>query len=441
MTGPWEQRLKNLAEGGTDWDVPAREDLVKKLGQLRSVLDKAASEPGITGESGTKATDTFSEAGKNVQKLADYLDEEVSKRVSDANLERERARGYLAQLSGGKLSPTQEAMVRGAAIGSTIVLGPISVLAGEGAVSLINGFLGNRREDDAKKYVEAVSNNLDSIGVEPAPTFPWTPGDQSFPAPAPNSPFGTGAPGTNAPSFQQYPDFDVDPKGPDIRDPGVEILDPDVDEPVGPVIEIPIDPVDPVDPIEIPTGPETNVPTPDGPVGSGVTTLPGPGGGHTIGGVPGSGSAGGGSGLGLGLAAGAAGGLARATKIGAGGIGGAGAARPGGGVKAGGGRGGGLLGKSGAAGGVGAPAGGSRGAAGGTRGGGMMGGGGAPGGAASGGRGGAGARGGMAGAAGGGRGDKKKEPGRGLGGPIAPNIEDDEDFGPRSENAGAGGRD
>jgi hypothetical protein len=29
----------------------------------------------------------------------------------------------------------------------------------------------------------------------------------------------------------------------------------------------------------------------------------------------------------------------------------------------------------------------------------------------------------------------------GLGGPIAPKLEDDEEFGPRSENAGSGGRD
>ena len=47
-------------------------------------------------------------------------------------------------------------------------------------------------------------------------------------------------------------------------------------------------------------------------------------------------------------------------------------------------------------------------------------------------------RGAGAGAGGGGRSDKK---GRGLGGPIAPSIEDDAEFGPRSEGAGAGGRD
>jgi hypothetical protein len=43
-----------------------------------------------------------------------------------------------------------------------------------------------------------------------------------------------------------------------------------------------------------------------------------------------------------------------------------------------------------------------------------------------------------AGGAGGGRSEKK---GRGLGGPIAPKLEDDAEFGPRSEGAGAGGRD
>jgi hypothetical protein len=40
-----------------------------------------------------------------------------------------------------------------------------------------------------------------------------------------------------------------------------------------------------------------------------------------------------------------------------------------------------------------------------------------------------------------GAGGRSEQKGRGLGGPIAPKIEDDEEFGPRSENAGSGGRD
>lgn len=49
----------------------------------------------------------------------------------------------------------------------------------------------------------------------------------------------------------------------------------------------------------------------------------------------------------------------------------------------------------------------------------------------------------MMGAGGTGRGtsDRDRQEGRGLGGPIAPKLEDDEERGPRSAAAGAGGRD
>ena len=59
MTGKWEQGLRNLAEGGEPWDLPARRELVVRLEQLAFVLEKVASEPGLTGESGSAASATF----------------------------------------------------------------------------------------------------------------------------------------------------------------------------------------------------------------------------------------------------------------------------------------------------------------------------------------------------------------------------------------------
>ncbi|WP_165314255.1 hypothetical protein [Agromyces protaetiae] len=41
----------------------------------------------------------------------------------------------------------------------------------------------------------------------------------------------------------------------------------------------------------------------------------------------------------------------------------------------------------------------------------------------------------------GGAGDDEKERRSGLGGPLAPKLEDDEELGPRSKGARAGGRD
>ncbi|MFG6503478.1 hypothetical protein [Microbacterium sp. P05] len=448
MTGPWEQSLINFAES-EEWELTSEEQLITKLARLRFVMDKVAGEPGLTGESGMTATETFSEASGRITDIIIYLEEQLSHHVASANAERSRAQGALAQLSGGSLTPEQEAMVRGAAVGATIVFGPLSILAGEGAVGALNAHLGAQREADARDTVELISTNLNATPVPTPPRFPKpgeTPGpeDNLFDS-EPGFEGGSGG-GTNRPGFQDYPNFDVRPTGP--SDSGVLITpNPTDSTPTGPLPPGPRGPI--VDIGHFPPGPETVTPTPDGPIDGGYSTLPGTvngpssgiGGGSAIGGGS---SAGGGLGVGLAAGAGGAAALARAGKLGAGGIGGsklaggAGGKLGGGTVGAGRGAGlsGGLLGKSAG------PAGGAGTAAAGTRGG-MMGGGGGSGAPAAGGGGrGGGKAGGLGGAGGaGGRSrDDKKNQGRGLGGPIAPHLDDDEDFGPRSENAGAGGR-
>ncbi|MFG6475477.1 hypothetical protein ACFXP7_03735 [Microbacterium sp. P06] len=441
MTGPWEERLINLAEGGREWDLPSRDELIERLAQLRYVFEKVASEPGLTGRSGLSATDTFSGASKRITALIEYLEEDLRARVATANAERARAQGFLAQLSGGNLSPAQEAMVRGAAAGTTIVLGPLSILAGEGAINALNSHLGAQREEDAQHAVRTVSVNLDDIQVPEPPHFPPTSGDKVFDDPIPGGTGdsggtgGTGGTGGRPPSFEQYPDFNVKPTD-NGGDPEIEVglvpegptdggPDGGPDGPGGPILDL--------DPI--PDGPGTDYVTPDGPVGDGISTLPGTGPGGGSGGSGGLGGGGGvsGGGLGVGLAAGAGGAaaLARSGRTGgagvrANGLGGTGSGKLGSGGASPNSRtglSGGLLGKSGGTGGVGGTGGAqSAGAAGGR--GGVMGGGG-----------------GQAGAAGGRSGKNDgQDKGRGLGGPIAPHLEDDEDLGPRSENAGAGGR-
>lgn len=440
MTGPWEQRLRNLAEGGTAWDLPAREQLLARLLELRYVLDKVASEPGLAGMSGDAATASFATASRDAARQIDYLETELPRAIGQANIERARAQGYLDRLGGGRLSPGQEAMVRGAAIGTTIVLGPLSILAGEGAVQAFNWFLGNQREDEARKAVETVSGNLDAMTLPAPPTPEGTtlsftePGADAVPA----GPIAVGRP-ARMPSMQSYPDADLRP------------IDRSLPSGIDPAIirQTPLSPTPTYPPatgpgvIDLAPVPPDDAPTPDGPTG-GVSTLPIGGsvpGGATL---PGGGSAGIGSGLGAGLAAGA-GGAAALARLGGGGSVGAGGAASIGGA---GGRGGMAagLGGRGAATGLGARIGGATtggvvGGGAGARGG--TGAGGAGAGAAAGGRAGTGASGGgLAGGGAGGRGgDRTKERPHGLGGPIAERLDDDDDIAPRSENAGAGGRD
>lgn len=512
MTGDWELRLQRLAEGGVPWDVPTRTELVSGLTALKNVLDRVASDPGLVGRAGTSAQAAFSSTASEVSKQIGYVEDEIPRYLADANDIRSRARDSLASLPAGEMTPGQETAVRGAAMGSTFMLGPVSFLAGEGATNVINGYLADRREDDARTKFQAHSDELDQISMTNPPPFnpTATPDDDPSPAPGPGSQPGPGRVGGR--SIEQYPNWDVSPLGPggggsSGGNGGIDIPPPTTGETPGDYETLPGTPSGPSEygPFpnghpDLPTGrPPIDLenippdPTPDGPI-SGTPTLPGgipslPGGGGGGGGgglmgTPGGPGAGLGSGLSAGLVAGGGGALALgrvgAPTGGAGGglFGGGGAVAGGGGA---GGRAGGLLGKTpgggtgargvGGLGGVGGGAAGSstargagmRGAGmGGAAGGGTAGGGTAAGGgrrgaggaatAAGGARGAGAASGATRGAAGGNRGvggmggpgsrsDRKDEAARGLGGPIAPRMEDDEEIGPRSENAQAGGRD
>ncbi|OZD56730.1 hypothetical protein CH252_04455 [Rhodococcus sp. 06-1477-1B] len=468
MTGTWEQRLTNFAEGGVPWDVPSRSALTDGLSALRDVLNRVASDPGLTGAAGTKAQSTFSSAASQIAQQIAYIEDELAQGLLEANDVRSRARDALGSLPSGSLSGGQEAAVRGAAAGMTLMLGPISFLAGEGAVGVINNYLSDQREAAARESMEKFSDQMDAVSVSEPPEFRVDTSDEII---EPTQPGGGGTGGggggrSGGRSFEQYPEWNSNPgvANPSSNDggqsqpeyhtmPQPHVIGPRPDGPING--DIPIIDLDNIKP----------EPTPDGSI-IGTPNLPGPfpsaPGGGLLGGSGGAG-AGIGSGLGAGLIAGgggaaALGSIARGAGApggslfsGAGGTAASGAA----------GRSGGLLGKT-ATGGSGLGArgvGGMGGAAGGgapgsttAKGAGMrsgsVGGGTAGGGAAGGGAAGGGARGAGAGSRGvggmggpGSRSDRRDEASRGLGGPIAPRMEDDEEIGPRSENAQAGGRD
>ncbi|QCQ17800.1 hypothetical protein [Microbacterium sp. RG1] len=446
----WEQRLRNLAEGPA-WQMPNLSAVGPALSSLTTLMNRVASETGFTGETEREAVDQMQKAKADIEDLRRYVEQDLPTAINAANTRREDAQRHLEALDSGSLSADAQQTIRNAAAGATIVFPGFSVIAGEGAIAAANWFLGSQREAQAKSAVEAVSNALDQDSA----AFPDLPPMENVYGSIPNIPdelrdtnIDTGGPST--PSAQKYPDYNV-PTGVPPGQGGVIMPDPDgggprfvPNDPDGGGSGGPQGTARP--PIYNALPAPGVIVHPDGPVGNGIGTYPGGGqtpllpggpggsgglgsgglgsGGMSSGFVAGAGGAAALGGLGKAAAAGGLGGLR-----GAGGLGGAGlAARGGAGglgggltANAGGGAGGGLLGKGGAGGaGVGAGAAGE--AAGGSRGAtGMMGGGGAG-----------------AGAGGGGRSDKK---GRGLGGPIAPSIEDDAEFGPRSEGAGAGGRD
>jgi len=454
MSGPWETRLRLLAEGGLPWDLPISRDLVARLNVLKTVLDRVASDPGLAGASGDAAKESVSTTSAAVSAQVDYVEGALQSGIDAANRQRERAGEALAKLPTGALSADQESMVRTAAVGSMVVFGPLAVVAGEGALALMNNGLAAHREEAAQRAVEAISDDLDAVPVTPPPstrvgsTFqqdatPPTDGGGHHTGESMSTSIGRGR------SYEAFADHHISPVS--ALPAGVAYADPNAGSGSwdggsgshgsggGGVIDL--------------GNPGGRAPTADGSIG-GIGTMPGTG--QVPGaGWGGAGSAGGlGSGLAAGLVAGAGGAaavnrLSRGVGVGESGAGGRGVSASGG-----------LLGKTGAAGaggagsglgvrgGAGTVGGGGTGGPGSGRGAGMRagatggagvgtgaGGSGAPGGGAAGGRGA------TAGAGGAGSHSDRKGQGRGLGGPIAPRMDDDEEIRPRSHNAAAGSRD
>ncbi|MDF2555817.1 MAG: hypothetical protein K0R60_1712, partial [Microbacterium sp.] len=353
----WEQRLRNLAEG-PKWELPALEQVRTSLEQLRTLIDRVASETGFTGQTDVAAADDLESAKSDVQALIQYLESDLPNAVETANGRREEAQAALASLGAGGLSPEQTQTIRTAAAGATVVFGGFSVVAGEGAIAAANWFMGSQREEEAQKAVKVISDSLDDDGralpkPPPMKLSGDVPGDQTQP-PTPG-PQVTNPGGGRGPSYEQYPDFDV-PAGPTggvMPDYQGGVIETDIGPngtPTPPVFPNPQTPV-----FVTPECPIYITPTPDGPILSGtpgVGTLPGGGGGF---GTGGSGSGGlGGGGLSSGLIAGAGGaaalgGLGRAAA--SGGLGRLGGGAGGLGGRLGGGAGG--LGGAGGAGGLG----------------------------------------------------------------------------------------
>ena len=425
MTGQWEEQLKQLADRANDWRFDGADDLKRRLDALLPVIQAAQQQHGLTGDAGDAATASLTASQDALTKLATAA-ADAGAAVQQANAARQFAQTAYRNLPDGELSAKDAATVSAAAQGSTIFMGPISLIAGPAAVGLANMWLGNRRESAAQDAV-----NKAAAAIEAAKKATATADD-------------TGRGGIT----EQDPTTDGSTTdGGSTALPSHGIVDPGLTDHTAASGDgtwkgsslaglQPVTAPGSTGTSTIPTGPGV---TSDGPIGSGTTQFPG------IGGAGGSGAGGGLLG-GVG-GAGLAGGVGAAAALGAQRLlanGGLGALGGGGGIGGGAGAGAGRLGGTGGAGRLGgaatADSAGGGGLLGATKGTGARGAALAadgPEGAARGGVSGGGA---MAGGGAGAAGGREKKGGRGLGGPIAPKLEEDADAVQRSEAAGPGGR-
>jgi hypothetical protein len=457
--GDAEKQLEAIASASTDWDIPALTELSAAAGKLSEVMGSVMDSTEWAGEAAEGATAAFERLAENFLLVKTTADAVILS-LENANGYRVDAATAIDGLSSGQVDP---AIVAAARTASAVVFRGMTLPA-DGAIGIIEGMLGNEREKQAQEQLDKLEGKLagESTTLRTAADElrDYTPSMPDVAPPViPDPPTTTYTPPSAPRPVPVTPAY-VPP--PTITGVGLFPTPVSIDPPV--VIGYPVIDHPSVDGDIIGTTPVT-VP---GGTGGGTFpggTLPGGSGGADGSGGHGSGSGSGSGGLGAGLigggaaaAAAAAAAKARAAaggsgggigRLGAGGLGGSNGVGANGSSAAGGA--GGRLGAGGLGGAGGVGAGGATGAAGGA---GRLGGGGGMlgstgGGAASSTSGGnvttstaagAGGRGG-GGMMGGGAGGDEKDKRAGLGGLMAPKLDDESDAAPRSEGASAGGRD
>jgi len=448
MTGKWEQALQTIAEGA-DWSMPHAHRLKASLDAVTPKLRDTAQNPGLSGQSGDSARESFQASAAAAVQLRAVLDT-VAAGVDQANAARAQAKDSLSALPWGDLGPVGTALLAAATVGATVALGPISIIAGPLAADAANQWLSGQREAAARTAVLTAKDSF--ISAQPTFELPFSTPPGTDPDPYKNV--------ENTPIPSWYPANGdtvrpLVPMHPSIIDHTPQTGDGTWTGAPGAVGGSGSSPYG--------GGYVAPVLSADGPIASGVATLGGTPRGGLLSGASGGKFAGAGlggfsSGNGFGAGIGGAATLGAGSLIsktglrglGGGGVGGSGLGGAGGGRVAGGGSG--LAGAGGSAAGGGRVVGSGSGLAGAGAssrgsGSGMLGsqgaaeGRGASAGASE--SGGAGSRGapGMMGGGGHGGGADKKTANTGLGGLIAPKLDDDAELGPRSAAAGAGGRD
>ncbi|MFN8086030.1 MAG: hypothetical protein U0Q04_03450, partial [Microbacterium sp.] len=246
MSGPWETRLDNLANGGRDWALPSHAELTENLEALNGALTRAASESGLVGAAGDAATVSLDQAAQRAAAIIQTADA-VKRATEKANVVRANAQSAQSALPSGELSWGERALIGAAAAGSTIFLGPFSLIAGAAAMNNGDAAKAAMREAAARKAVQDASADLGAIDLPTEIVVASRVGSYSDVTPPPDDSFSPGggsrpsARGSHDGGFSSYPDFDVDPIHQTGQRPGVSVVSPGTVPPPGSTI-IPTEP-------------------------------------------------------------------------------------------------------------------------------------------------------------------------------------------------------
>jgi len=160
MTGPYETELAEIVNA-PDWAIPQIGQLGDALGQLMKDLTHLHQNPGGEGNWADSASAAYATLYTRYS-AAQVTLFEVQLALSVANIEKSAAAEAYSRLPGVSVPHNIRAAVAAATVGATIVvpeLGPIPIAAGL-VLGMVENLFGDQREAEAKKALDNLRNNL-----------------------------------------------------------------------------------------------------------------------------------------------------------------------------------------------------------------------------------------------------------------------------------------
>ena len=151
--GPYETELERI-RGLEDWRIPKAASLRTALTTLDRALGTVLESAAWEGSSAEAARSALARLQQNFRMIETYVGH-LTETIEHANTYRRNAAA--AELPSATVDPF---WANAAKVGSVVVHPVLGPLAADKALDVIGGFLGNQREEEAKKIVEQIERDL-----------------------------------------------------------------------------------------------------------------------------------------------------------------------------------------------------------------------------------------------------------------------------------------
>ncbi|NTW39600.1 MAG: hypothetical protein HGA44_06865 [Cellulomonadaceae bacterium] len=165
MTSEAEKQLEHLATSGQDWSLPGVSALRSGFTVLDKALEALAADPSMAGSTATAADASLAVLRSDLTRSVGLL-ETMQTRLDEANAARESAKAALDRLPSGGLPSWFSTAVRAAEAGTVMQTGGVSVVVGETSLSAVDGYLSYRRAHAAASELAPIASSITQAGEE-----------------------------------------------------------------------------------------------------------------------------------------------------------------------------------------------------------------------------------------------------------------------------------